>query len=419
MKFKIIFPVLLLSLLAINSNTFARKLSKINIARLYDENNFSFFEAVIYHKSDSISQVYVSLKPDDFRFLGSQDNHVIGANIEVRYELYQSWESSAILDSATIKVNDTSSFGKGLEMIVDFEVKAAFPGNYLLKIILTDLNINKDNEVFRFFNLEKSSKISRQNFLVTDSDGYPVFNNFVRQGQYFHILFNDTTVHNLYIRYYNRTFPLAKPPFATVKDVTYKFKPDSILSTDLVQGYSPLLELPDRGIYHIQPDLSKPDGLTLFVFDEGFPEIATPASAVAPLRYLTTSKEYNTLLKYQDYKAAIDSFWLERASNQPERAKNMIKKYYSRVQNANMIFSSFVEGWKTDRGLIYIIYGPPTEVYRKNGEEKWVYGKSGNPLSITFYFYQVDNPFTDNDYSLSRSPAYKNSWYIAIDNWRR
>ena len=419
MRFKIILPVLLLSFLMITGNMFARKLSKINIAQLYDENNFSFFQAVIYHKSDSVSQVYVSLNPDDFRFLGNRDSKIIRANIEVRYELYQSWESSIILDSATIKVTDTSSYGKGLEMIVDFEVKATFPGNYILKIILIDLNIGKDNEIFRFFNLEKSKKNSRQNFLVTDSDGYPVFNSSIQPGQYFHILYNDTSVDKLFIRYYDQSFPLAKPPFANVREVTYKFKPDSILSTDLIRGYSPLLELSHRGIYHIQPDLTKPYGLTLYFFDDGFPEIATPASAIAPLRYLTTSKEFNKLLSYSDYKTAIDSFWLERASNQTERAKNMIKRYYSRVQNANLLFSSFVEGWKTDRGLIYIIYGPPTEVYRKKDEVEWVYGKSGNPLSIIFHFYKVDNPFTDNDYSLSRSSEYKNSWYIAIDNWRR
>lgn len=409
----------MLSMLSVTKSVTAKKLSKINLSQLYDENNFSFFQAVIYHKSDSLSQVYVSLKPDDFRFVSNNGTTVISANIEVRYELYQSYESSVILDSATVKVTDTSSYGKGLEMIVDFEVKASFPGNYVLKIILVDLNTRRDNEVFRFFNLEKSEKNSRQNFLVTDSDGYPVFNSFIQPGQYFHILCNDTSVRKLFIRYYNQSFPIAKTPFANVKDVTYRFKPDSIMLTELIHGYSPLLELPNRGIYHIQPDLKKPDGLTLFSFDEGFPEITTPAAAVAPLRYLTTSKEYDKLLSYADYKSAIDSFWLERASDNPERAKNMIKKYYSRVQNANLVFSSFVEGWKTDRGLIYIIYGPPTEVYRKDGEEKWIYGKTGNPLSMTFYFYKVDNPFTDNDYSLSRSPSYKESWYIAIENWRR
>ncbi len=419
MKLRIFLWFLLLSLFNVAGTTYAKKLSKTNLAQLYEEYNFSSLQAVIYHKSDSISQVYVSINPDDFRFLSNQDNSVIHATIQLRYELYDSYESSVVLDSATVNVTDTSSYGKELEMIVDFEVKAQFPGNYVLKIIVTDLNIAQDNEIFRLLDFSKSNKNSRQYFLVTDNDGYPVFNNFILPGQYFHILYNDTSVHKLYIRYYDQTFPLAKPPFANVKDITYTFKPDSILSTYLVEGYSPLLELPHRGIYHIQPDLTKPAGLTLFNFDDGFPEIATPASAIAPLRYLTTSKEYDKLLSYANYKTAIDSFWLERSSNQQERAKSMIKKYYSRVQYSNKIFSSFVEGWKTDRGLIYIIYGPPTEVYRKDDEEKWIYGKAGNPLSIIFYFYKVDNPFTENDYSLSRSPSHKKSWYIAIDNWRR
>ena len=84
-----------------------------------------------------------------------------------------------------------------------------------------------------------------------------------------------------------------------------------------------------------------------------------------------------------------------------------------------MLFSSYQEGWKTDRGLIYIIYGPPSEVYRKTGEEEWIYGERNNPLSIKFYFYNIENPFTLNDYSLNRQPTYKTSWYIAIENWRR
>jgi GWxTD domain-containing protein len=137
------------------------------------------------------------------------------------------------------------------------------------------------------------------------------------------------------------------------------------------------------------------------------------------LRYLTTQKEYDQLLDASDYKAAVDNFWLERATNQPERAKNMIARYYQRVWDSNMMFSSYQEGWKTDRGIIYIIYGTPSEVYRKSGEEEWIYGERGNPMSIKFYFYEVDNPFTQNDYRLQRSPSYKTSWYIAIENWRR
>ena len=174
-----------------------------------------------------------------------------------------------------------------------------------------------------------------------------------------------------------------------------------------------------KGIYHFQTDTAQTEGTTVFHFDEGFPEIETPLQAILPLRYLTTQKEYDALLNYPDHKIAIDSFWLVRASNKPERAKNMIAKYYQRVVLANRMFTSYQEGWKTDRGIVYIIYGPPTEVYRKTGQEQWIYGERGNPLNINFYFDEVENPFTFNDYSLQRSVDYKSGWYIAVENWRR
>jgi hypothetical protein len=30
----------------------------------------------------------------------------------------------------------------------------------------------------------------------------------------------------------------------------------------------------------------------------------------------------------------------------------------------------------------------------------------------------VDNPFSDNDFKLQRSPGYKSNWYRAVDAWR-
>ena len=59
------------------------------------------------------------------------------------------------------------------------------------------------------------------------------------------------------------------------------------------------------------------------------------------------------------------------------------------------------------------------EVYRKQGEEEWIFGEKGNPMSIKFLFYEAENPLTSNDFRLQRSTAYQTSWYIAVDNWRR
>ena len=97
----------------------------------------------------------------------------------------------------------------------------------------------------------------------------------------------------------------------------------------------------------------------------------------------------------------------------------MIQKFYGRVVDANVFFTSYHEGWKTDRGLIYLVYGPPKIVYRGDGIEEWLYGEKGNSNSIRFQFLKVVNPFTDNDYSLVKSPSYKEKWYNIVNTWRR
>lgn len=415
---KKIFLIAVLALL-VTGPVHARKLSRLNLAPTYNEFKFTGFQAQVYHTSDSISTIYIQVQLKDLQYVKKSIDGQPVAEFKVSYELYDSWDDKNPADSASFLYSDTTGFGTDLEMIVNFDVPTSFPGNYILKISLTDLNRESDNSIFKVIEIFKETGFEAQNFFLTDDTGYPVFGRHFQTGKYFKIHFNDTGVEKFVVRYYDREMPIAKTPFATEKDFTFKFEPDSFFTISMSGGESQLLELPYRGIYHFQTDAAQTQGLTLYHFDEGFPEVSSPAQAIAPLRYLTTQKEFDELISYSDLKTAVDSFWLERASQHPERAKNMIQRYYSRVQDANLYFTSFTEGWKTDRGLIYIIYGPPSEVYRSKDEEEWIYGEKGNPLSIKFYFYKVDNPFTDNDYRLQRSPMYKTSWYIAIENWRR
>ena len=419
-----IFYIILMLFLVFNLTTEAgktnkRKLNRTNIAAIYNEKSFIDFGAVIYHSYEETSKVYLDIPLKNLQYNSGLKKDTHYAKFNVFYELYTSYESKSTLDSGTLVFKDTINYGQDANMIIDFDIKAAFPGEYVLKITLTDLNGRGKESVFKFFSVSKSNKNSSQNFLLMDKDNYPLFVKHFEEGQYYKIRYNRADVDQIIIRYYNRKFPIAKTPFAIEKNYTFKFTPDSLYTLPMLEGVTELLKLPYAGIYHFQSDTTQTEGFTLYHLDDGFPEIETPLQAILPLRYLTTQKEFEALLKYQDYKIAVDSFWLERASQQPERAKNMIAKYYQRVVLANQKFTSYQEGWKTDRGIIYIIYGPPTEVYRKTNQEQWIYGERGNPLTISFYFDEVENPFTDNDYSLQRSTAFKSSWYIAIENWRR
>jgi GWxTD domain-containing protein len=58
----------------------------------------------------------------------------------------------------------------------------------------------------------------------------------------------------------------------------------------------------------------------------------------------------------------IEQFWLRRDPT-PDTEENEFKEeHYRRIAYANDHYASGIPGWKTDRGRIYIIYGPPDEI---------------------------------------------------------
>jgi GWxTD domain-containing protein len=58
----------------------------------------------------------------------------------------------------------------------------------------------------------------------------------------------------------------------------------------------------------------------------------------------------------------IESFWLRRDPT-PDTIENEFKEeHYRRIAYANEHYASGIPGWKTDRGRIYITYGPPDEI---------------------------------------------------------
>ena len=137
-----------------------------------------------------------------------------------------------------------------------------------------------------------------------------------------------------------------------------------------------------------------------------------------PLRYITTKQEYTNIENNKNLKEGVESFWLD-ASETNDRGRELIQKYYSRVEESNKLFTSYMQGWKTDRGLIYMIFGPPNVLYKNSEIETWVYGEENNVMSLNFSFTKLSNPFCDNDYIMNRSTIYKSSWFRAVDTWRK
>ncbi|HLI82996.1 MAG TPA: GWxTD domain-containing protein, partial [Bryobacteraceae bacterium] len=80
--------------------------------------------------------------------------------------------------------------------------------------------------------------------------------------------------------------------------------------------------------------------------------------------YIITDEEraaFKRLQTDEEREQFIEQFWLRRDPT-PDTVENEFKEeHYRRIQYANDHFASGIPGWKTDRGRIYIVFGPPDE----------------------------------------------------------
>jgi GWxTD domain-containing protein len=81
--------------------------------------------------------------------------------------------------------------------------------------------------------------------------------------------------------------------------------------------------------------------------------------------YIITDEEkraFKNLQTDEEREQFIEQFWLRRDPT-PDTMENEYKEeHYRRIAYANERFASGIPGWKTDRGRIYITFGPPDEI---------------------------------------------------------
>jgi GWxTD domain-containing protein len=83
------------------------------------------------------------------------------------------------------------------------------------------------------------------------------------------------------------------------------------------------------------------------------------------VRWIITDEEREAFLKLsndEERDQFIEQFWLRRDPT-PDTVENEFKEeHYRRIAYANEHFAAGVPGWRTDRGRIYVMYGPPDEI---------------------------------------------------------
>jgi GWxTD domain-containing protein len=80
------------------------------------------------------------------------------------------------------------------------------------------------------------------------------------------------------------------------------------------------------------------------------------------VRYLITEEEravYEKLTTAEERERFIEEFWRRRNPNPQTPENEFREEFYRRIAYANQNFGAGMPGWLTDRGRVYVLYGPP------------------------------------------------------------
>jgi GWxTD domain-containing protein len=100
----------------------------------------------------------------------------------------------------------------------------------------------------------------------------------------------------------------------------------------------------------------------------GIPEsIKDLDKAIEQMIYIANTSDLKFIREASNYEAKLDrflSFWKLRDPNPSTLENEIFNEYFRRVEYSNKTFSSYMEGWKSDMGMVYIILGAPNNVDR-------------------------------------------------------
>jgi len=215
-----------------------------------------------------------------------------------------------------------------------------------------------------------------------------------------------------FICHFNHSLAPAAPP-ASPNTAPAPFAVDSVFAV----GPNDVIKFKKTGLYTLSNDTLRPERFPFIVVNNRFPMLTNAQEMIEPLYYITRAQEYKKLCASPNFKIALDTFWLAIGGSK-EYTRKLIKTYYSNVEYANRFFTTDKEGWKTDRGMIYTIFGRPDEVYRLNEEEEWSYETSQSKY-LTFDFEIRRGLFSETDYVLKQTNDNSFDWKTTVDKWRK
>ncbi len=379
----------------------------------------------VLNESDESSVLSIKFFASELFFSEANPRGVPTAQILITVKLYSIDNGRSLKDTANMNLSIVKEESRP-EYIFKVPLKVE-PGTvYMAEVKMLDrLRLEVIQSFVPFNTTDPANRYNfyaRGHFLKNE-----LFNPVIRPNEYVNLVYSVKPVDTIFVSYYKTIQDVPYPPSMLLPEKIIDYEPDTIITL----AYSDTLALmfPKEGVYLCTVGRDLSEGFTLFNFGEKYPLMTTPVVMIEPLAYLASGDEMNNLRTSAKQKVALDDFWIKCAGN-VEKARELIRIYYTRILYSNYYFTSFKEGWRTERGMIYTIYGPPDKVYKTSDGESWGYRKPviksswGGRMHLKeeflwFNFRTREGKFSDNDFYLSRSETLVTLWDKAIASWRK
>ena len=274
-------------------------------------------------------------------------------------------------------------------------------------------NEQKGNLVFVVRNseadilLEKSVNIAqeRSEIILRDIDSKQVFSKFYERSEPLRIEYDSLVCDRVLIYKANESFfqfPLL--PYQIKTDSTKEKRPLEKIS--FIQNE---IQFKESGNYCFVCEKANSKMYKWLYYQNSIDNAVVDDFFLEALKYICTEEEYIKLSGNGEVQKAIERYWLKKGGAYG-RASILQNEYLQRINNAINLFSDSKLGHLTDRGMIYIVMGPPKRVEKYQMKEIWQYPNFEN---VFFVFEKNDS----GEMGLIRNEAYEAVWNKAVDFW--
>jgi len=353
--------------------------------------------------------VYLKIMYDELQFIKATAD-----SFRAVYEI-----SAIILDQDDFQVN--GKIWRDTVTVKDFATtnsrqlfdatKSSFnltPGKYRLNVGVMDLDtrrtsFRKTSLVLRDFS---AAKLTLSDVLIADAVGRDSSGNLIPQPQ---VTAPRREKSQLFA--YFEIYDSGKDKEYKTSYVLKSLKGEKIFQKEVVVRHTGqitpvILELPGtslaHGLYVIRVEVK---GRELMATTEreimlhwvGIPSnIVDLDLAIEQMRYYAKKDVVKKILSAPPdrRREAFLKFWKEIDPTPGTEANEVMEEYYRRVNYANDNFRGFREGWKTDMGMVYIVFGAPNEIERNpyNRYASFYQGRTVKASEVWTY-YELNRQF--------------------------